>query len=213
MEMKKLVFMLLVLTASMAGFGQSQVSSSDSVAAPQRSSVFSLQPFFGYLSYSEALEQMPQYYLVQLDLDTLRQQYEREMKRVEDEFNQKFEAFLEGRNNFPRTILLKRQTELQQLMQQNIEFRRTSQQQLQQAEREAMQPLRELLNQAIAYSARIHKVAFVLNTDDNACPFIDPALGINLQEHVTGSLATWGNAAVDDDENVINITGVIPTGE
>lgn len=170
--------------ASVAGYGQEQAPADTVAAAPTPSSVFSLQPFFGYLSYSEALKSMPQYAAVQHDMDTLRQQYDREMKRVEDEFNQKFEAFLEGRNDFPRTILLKRQTELQQLMQQNVEFRRLSQQQLQQAEREAMQPLLERLNSVIAQTARIRRLAFVLNTDDNACPFIDPALGVNLQEEV-----------------------------
>ena len=45
---------------------------------------------------------------------------------MEDEFNRKYEDFLEGQRDFPQTILQKRQLELQQLMEKNIEFRTSS---------------------------------------------------------------------------------------
>ena len=70
-------------------------------------------PIIGYLSYDSVLTAMPQCAIVEKQLEELTTQYEAELKRVEDEFNQKYEAFLDGRKDFPRTILLKRQTELQ----------------------------------------------------------------------------------------------------
>ena len=106
------------------------------------------------------------------------------MQRVEDDFNQKYESFLEGQKDFPRTILLKRQNELQELMQRNIEFKAKARQELKDAETEAMKPLKTKLNEALANVARKQGLALVINTDANACPFIDPTMGVDLQEEV-----------------------------
>ena len=138
----------------------------------------------GFLSYDKALKDMPDYALVQAKQKELRQAYEAELKRVEGEFNQKYEAFLEGQKDFPRTILLKRQTELQQLLQQNMEFKRQGLKDLEKAEEEALAPLHEKLAEAIAKVAKEKGLALVVNTDSRACPFIDPDMGIDLQEEV-----------------------------
>ena len=140
---------------------------------------------FGYLSYDAALTAMPQYAIVQQKIKNLREAYNKEVERVESEFNQKYEAFLEGQRDFPRTILLKRQTELQQLMQRNIEFKAQGRQDILNAETEALKPLKIRLNETLATLARKYGLALVINTDGNACPFIEPTLGMNLQDEVT----------------------------
>ena len=83
----------------------------------------SAQMSFGYFSYDEAIKSMPEYTLVQENLADLKSKYDQEMKRVEDEFNRKYEDFLDGRNDFAPTILQKRQTELQELLKKNVEFK------------------------------------------------------------------------------------------
>ncbi|MBR1447377.1 MAG: OmpH family outer membrane protein [Prevotella sp.] len=142
----------------------------------------------GYLSYDSALVRMADYALVQQQMAEMRSAYEAEMQRVEDEFNQKYEAFLEGQKDFPRTILLKRQTELQTLLQRNVDFRRRAQAELQQAERQAMQPLHQRLADAIARVATEQGLAVVLNTDSRACPFVDPALSVDVSQAVNDLL-------------------------
>ena len=97
----------------------------------------SLSIRFGYLSYQQALQAMPQYALVQKQMAELRHQYEAELQRVTNEFNRKYEEFLEGQREFPKTILQKRQTELQELMTRNVTFKEESLKQLADAEREA----------------------------------------------------------------------------
>ena len=79
----------------------------------------SLSIRFGYLSYEQALQSMPEYKAARENTDKLWGQYEAELKRVEDEFNRKYEDFLDGQRDFPKTILRKRQTELQELMTKN----------------------------------------------------------------------------------------------
>ena len=79
---------------------------------------------YGYLSYQEVLKFMPEYAVAQTKLADLKQKYDNEMKRVEDEFNKKYEQFLEGQKDFAPTILRKRQVELQELIAKNIASRK-----------------------------------------------------------------------------------------
>ena len=150
-------------------------------------------PTIGYLSYDSLLFAMPQRAIVEKQMEELTMQYEAELKRVEDEFNQKYEAFLDGRKDFPRTILLKRQTELQQLLQRNVEFREMSRKELQQARDEAYAPLRQQLSDAIAAVARRLHLAVVVNTDANACPFLDPVMAVDISGDVKKELDSPSN--------------------
>ena len=148
----------------------------------------SLSIRFGYLSYEQALQSMPEYKAARENTDKLWGQYEAELKRVEDEFNRKYEDFLDGQRDFPKTILRKRQTELQELMTKNIAFKEDSRRQLAEAEAEAIAPLKEKLNAAIAKIVNERGYAFVINTDAEACPYINPQMGDDISELVTKSL-------------------------
>lgn len=139
---------------------------------------------FGYLSYDLAMKSMTEYATVQMRMDSLRSAFNAEMQRVEDEFNRKYEDFLDGQKDFPRTILLKRQTELQEMLQKNLAFKQQLQQELKDTEAQLMAPLRIHLNEAIATIAHEQGLALVINTDANACPFIEPTMGVNVTEAV-----------------------------
>ena len=143
---------------------------------------------FGFLSYEAALQSMGEYALVQKQMADLRTQYEAETKRVEDEFNAKYEDFLEGQRDFPKTILQKRQTELQELMQKNIEFKQNSIQELAKAEQEAMAPLRIKLIETLGNIGRERGYAFIVDTDQKALPFINPAMGEDINQLVQNAL-------------------------
>ena len=73
---------------------------------------------FGYFSYQEVFTSMSSYALAQQNIQELKSKYEAETKRSEDEFNQKYEDFLEGMQNYAPTILKKRQAELQDFINQ-----------------------------------------------------------------------------------------------
>ena len=148
----------------------------------------SLSIRFGYLSYQQALQAMPQYALVQKQMAELRHQYEAELQRVTNEFNRKYEEFLEGQREFPKTILQKRQTELQELMTRNVTFKEESLKQLADAEREALAPLKIRLAETVARIANERGLALVVNTDSDACPFIDPTIGEDINTLVQDAL-------------------------
>lgn len=188
--MKKLVFILVTM---MCGLNISAQDDSTKVEVPTYQETSSIKPqisniIIGFLSYDSALVSMPEYAIAQQQIAQTRQAYDDEMKRVEKEFNDKYEEFLENRKDYPRTILLKRQTELQELLEKNIAFKNQSRKELQQIERQILAPLRIRLNETIATIARQQQLTMVVNTDSNACPFIEPMQSVDLNETVIRAL-------------------------
>ena len=143
---------------------------------------------FAYLSYEQVLKSMPDYALVQTALANERAKYEAELKRVEQDFNLKYEEFLEGQRDFPQTILRKRQTELKELLERNVNFKAESRQALAESEAKAMAPLKAKLAEVLEKIGLEQGYAFILNTDANAVPFINPALGEDITQKVIHAL-------------------------
>ncbi len=170
--------LLIILTALITTFA---VSAQDTPEIPQMLR-------FGYLSYENAIKSMPDYAIVQQRLDQLKDQYQAETKRVEGEFNRKYEEFLDGLSVFPKTILQKRQTELQELMERNIIFKENSREELNRAEKEAMAPLRIRLIETLGRIGRERGYAFIYDTDTKALPFINPAMGEDISQLVSDAI-------------------------
>ena len=132
---------------------------------------------FGFISYDAAIKAMPEYVISQKNLSDLKSKYDAETKRSEDEFNRKYEEFLDGQRDFAPSILQKRQAELQDMIQKNVAFKNESRRLLQQAEIDAYTPLRNKLSSLLQTIGTERGYAFILNTDNNAVPFVDLSLG------------------------------------
>ena len=143
---------------------------------------------FGYLSYATALQAMPEYAAMQNNMAELCQKYEAEQKRVEDDFNKKYEEFLDGQKSYPKTILQKRQSELQEMLDKNIAFKKESQRLLSQAEEEAMAPIRVRLAEVLDAIGRERGYAFIVNTDEKATLWLNPAMGEDVSAAVKALL-------------------------
>lgn len=170
--MKKTILFLLLTVVSLA------VSAQD--AQPKDSLAFK----FGYLSYDSVMVAVPDYTELKTNMAQLREQYEAEQKRVENDFNKKYEEFLDGQASFPKTILQKRQSELQEMLDRNIEFKKQSQKMLSEAKANMMEAIKTTINMAVNIIAQERGYAFVLNTDKEAVTFINPALGEDITEAV-----------------------------
>ena len=143
---------------------------------------------FGHLSYEQALKSMPDYALAQQTLAERRAQYEAEQQRVEKDFNAKYEEFLDGMKEFPKTILHKRQTELKELLERNIAFKAEVNRQLAKDEEEIFAPLKEKLATVLSQIGLDCGYAFILNTDGNVTPFVSPVYGEDINQLVQDAL-------------------------
>ena len=146
------------------------------------------QAKFGYLSYNAIFQSMPEYKASQQKLADLKGKYDKEAKRGEEEFRRKFIEFLQGQKDFPENILLKRQYELQDLLAKSIRFKEESQKLLTQAEKDLQADMLYLLNEAIHAVGVENGYAYIINTDGNTCPFINPAVADDVTNLVKEKL-------------------------
>lgn len=146
------------------------------------------QTRFGYFSFDNVLKSMPDYVMAQRSIDDLRQKYDAEMKRAEDEFNSKYEEFLDVQKDLVPAILRKRQAELQEMMQKNINFKNESQRLLKQAEADAFAPVKNKLYNALTKVGQAQGYAFILNTDGDVCPYVNPEIGEDATELIKEAL-------------------------
>lgn len=160
--MKKLVLFLLFAALPFAAEAQSQSFR------------------FGYFSYQEALKAMPGYTIAQRHLDELKTKYDAETKRAEDEFNKKYEEFLDGQRDFAPSIRNKRQAELMDLMARNVAFKAEAKRLMDKATMDAYAPLKAQLTATVQQIGRDKGYAFVLNTDNDTAPYINPMLGDDI---------------------------------
>lgn len=183
----KYILPLLFLCLPFGMQAQEQDTAATATAQPDPAPV-QRAPLFGYLSYSAIYKQMPEYEQAQADFAALKAKYEAEATRSEQEFQRKFAEFLQGQKDFPPSILRKRQLELQDLMEQSINFREQSRKLLAEAERQMQRTVCQRLDAAIkAVGARM-KLIFILNTDGQALPFVQPEACADVTQDVLDEL-------------------------
>ena len=145
------------------------------------------QAKIGYFSYKAILEDMPDYVTAMLGVETMRKQYDEELKAASDEFNEKYELFLDQQSMLDEPIKQKRQADLQSLLDRNTQFRNESMRLLRQAEQDALAPVKQKLNKAIQSVGYSGAFLLIVNTDSEACPYIDS----NSAEDVTAKIKSY----------------------
>ena len=195
--MKK-ILTLVALMLTCAGIQAQDVTSTDQQAEAQTlpaegqpaTVVVNQTMKFGYLSYSQVLEAMDGYADTQKTIAALRQAYEQELARSEEMFSKQFSEYVDGQKSFPDNIRLKRQKELQQTMEQSLQFKQEAKALLKQKEEAALDVLRARLNGVISEIGTERGYAFVLNTDNNVYPFVNGGLGDDITNEVLTRLNT-----------------------
>lgn len=139
---------------------------------------------YGYCSRQALLALMPEYAKAKQQLKELHEQYEKEALHNETEFRRQYTEYLSGQKDFPQAILLKRQRDLQQSMEQGIAFRVEADSLLKQAETELMAPLHSRVDAAIRAVAAERGYDYVVDTDLGAYVYLNPALSEDITAYV-----------------------------
>lgn len=143
---------------------------------------------FGYLSYDQIIKNMNEYEEAQKTVDALRAAYVKELNRSEEVFSKQFAEYVEGQKSFPENILLKRQKELQQTMEQSLQFKKEAKALLDEKEESVWDELKSKVDRAVFEVGMSRRLAFVINTDKTAYPFVNPGIGENITEAVLAKL-------------------------
>lgn len=146
-------------------------------------------PFrYGSVDYNTLLKAMPEYTKVDTDMAELKAKYDTEMATAEAEFNDKYETFLREQANYAPSIKRKRQLELEDMMRRNEQFRQESLHLLDNARKEMIDMAKKILDAAIQRVAAEYQLAFVLNTDSDAVPYLNPSMAFNITTAVGEAL-------------------------
>lgn len=170
--MKRFILIMVVFMATISIYAQSDEGAATTAFR------------FGAISRQKVIEQMPDYQRIDADMAALKEKYDAEMKSAENEFNAKYEIFLAEQRNYAPAILRKRQSELEDLMKRNEAFRLESLRLLEQAHADMLRPVEQKIDKAIAQISQLYQLAFVLNTDSDAVPYLNPAMAYNITDAV-----------------------------
>lgn len=135
---------------------------------------------YATFSYDSVMHVMPDYKAALAALADLRKQYDAEIKRTEDDFNAKYESFIEVYSGLDINIRNKRQSELQELMARGMAFKEETRRLLRNAEKDLLKPVRARIDAALTEVAQENGYDFVLNTDNNAIPYTNPEISEDI---------------------------------
>lgn len=167
--MKRLIFLFLLLASVITASAQSEIR-------------------YGYVSLMGIASRLPEYKYALEQVSLLRQKYEAEAEYNETAFRQQFNDYLHGQKDFPQNILLKRQRDLQELMEKSLAFRQEADSIIAAAREEFLQPIRQRISEAVREVGLEHGYEFILDTDTGAYPFIHPSVGEDATDEVLRKL-------------------------
>ena len=150
---------------------------------------------FGHFRSQEILALMPEVTKAQAELETMKKQFEDDMKLIQEEFVKKYTAFQQEQATLPKNILDRRQKDLEDMRAKTIQTEQDYAQQLNQKQAELMQPIFKKLNDAIMAVGQEGGYIYILDMDVNFNPatytpilFANDTLSTNVTEAVKAKL-------------------------
>ena len=143
---------------------------------------------FGHIKTQEILTVMPEYTKAQTDIQTMQQQYEDEMKRLQDEINKKFAAYQQEQANLPKNIQERRQKELQELNERGMQMGQDAQQQLQQSWMQMLEPIAKKIDDAIKAVGQEGGYIYIFDLNATQIPFINETQSTDVTSAVKAKL-------------------------
>ena len=145
------------------------------------------QAKFGHVNTQEIIQAMPEYTAAKTEIDKLQEQYEADLKSMQDELQKKAEAFDKEQASLPDNIKQRRQTELQEMYQKIQQSYQDNQQALQKASQEKMQAITAKVLDAIKSVGQTGQ--FVIINEINAgIPYISTTLSTDVTAQVKAKL-------------------------
>ena len=162
--MKKVLFMILML-APIAAMAQK----------------------FGHVNSQEVIQAMPEYTKAKTEIEALAQQYEADLKSMQEEMTKKLKDYEANAKTLPDNIKQRRETELQEMDQKIRQSYQDNQQALAQAQQEKMQAITTKVIDAIKQVGQAGGYVYIM---DNAggIPCISTTLSTDVTAQVKAKL-------------------------
>ena len=162
--MKKVLFMILML-APIAAMAQK----------------------FGHVNSQEVIQAMPEYTKAKTEIDALQQQYEADLKGMQEEFTKKVKDYEANANTLPDNIKQRRETELQEMQQKIQQSYQDNQQALARASQEKMQAITTKVVDAIKAIGQAGGYVYIMDMT-GGIPYNSTTLSTDVTAQVKAKL-------------------------
>jgi outer membrane protein len=145
------------------------------------------QAKFGHVNTQEIIQAMPEFATARTDIEKLTQQYEADLKSMQDELQKKAEAFEKEEATLPENIKTRRNQELQDLYQRIQQTYQDNQQALAKAQQEKMQAITTKVLDAIKVVGQEGGYVYVMDMSAGI-PYISTTLSSDVTTQVKAKL-------------------------
>jgi outer membrane protein len=142
---------------------------------------------FGHVNTQEVIQAMPEYTKAKNEIDALTQQYEADLKSMQDELQKKGEAFDKEQASLPDNIKQRRQTELNEMYQKIQQSYQDNQQALAKASNEKMQAITTKVLDAIKSVGDAGGYVYIMEMGAGI-PYISSTLSSDVTAQVKAKL-------------------------
>ena len=142
---------------------------------------------FGHVNSQEVIQAMPEYTKAKTEIEALAQQYEADLKSMQEEMTKKLKDYEANAKTLPDNIKQRRETELQEMDQKIRQSYQDNQQALAQAQQEKMQAITTKVIDAIKQVGQAGGYVYIM---DNAggIPYISTTLSTDVTAQVKAKL-------------------------
>ena len=145
------------------------------------------QAKFGHVNTQEIIQAMPEFATARTEIEKLTQQYEADLKQMQEELQKKAETFEKESANLPDNIKQRREQELNDLYQRIQQTFQDNQQALQQAQQEKMQAITTKVIDAIKSVGQDGGYVYVMDMTAGI-PYISTTLSTDVTVQVKAKL-------------------------
>ena len=145
------------------------------------------QAKFGHVNSQEVINVMPEYTKAKSEIDVLTQQYDADLKSMQDELQKKAEAFDKEQATLPENIKQRRNQELQDMYQKIQQSYQDNQMALQKASQEKMQAITSKVLDAIKTVGQEGGYVYIMDIGAGI-PYISTTLSTDVTAQVKTKL-------------------------
>ena len=144
-------------------------------------------PKFGHVNTQEIIQAMPELTTARTEIEKLTEQYQNDLKQMQDELQKKAEAFEKEEPNLPDNIKQRRNQELQDLYQRIQQTYQDNDQALAKAQQEKMQAITSKVLEAIKGIGQEGGYIYIMEMGAGI-PYISTTLSTDLTAQVKAKL-------------------------
>ena len=142
---------------------------------------------FGHVNAQEIIQVMPEYTKAKTEIDALQQQYEADLKSMQEEFTKKVKDYEANAQTLPENIKQRREQELTEMQQKIQQSFQDNQQALSKASQENMQAITMKVVDAIKAVGQEGGYVYVMDTNSGV-PYISTTLSTDVTAQVKAKL-------------------------